>query len=223
MTSTKHVTICGIGSLLSEKSALLTTPNVKNFRKGRIYGYKRCFNLVGISCIIKNLANLSTREVATVSAVPTHNEQDELLVTLFEIEEKDWPSFFEREHRYEHVMVDYYDYYTKKKMGKCYLCCQSTDEEYKAKRCKDVNDYFERVGKYWKERLWFTYPECCSLKDCSTILPVRKYLNYCLDAAFQLGDDFGNNFLDTSLLADGKTTIRQYIQMNPHVRMSNGK
>lgn len=215
MTSTKEVTICGIGSLLSEKSALLTTQNVKNFRKGRIYGFIRCFNLVGISCIINNYANLSTGEIATVSAVPTQNMEDELLVTLFEIDEKDWPKFFEREHRYNHVLVDYYDYHTKEKMGKCYLCCQSTDEEYKTKRCKDLNEYYERVGKYWKGRLWYTYPQCCNLPECCNILPVRKYLNYCLDAAFKLGEDYGNNFLDKTFLADGKTSIREYIQKNP--------
>ncbi len=43
------------------------------------------------------------------------------------------------------------------------------------------------------------------------ILPFARYLAFCLEAAASQGQDVLDNFMDSSFLADGETSIRQYL------------
>ena len=49
------------------------------------------------------------------------------------------------------------------------------------------------------------------------IRPCRVYLKHCLTAAERLAPAVLDNFLDTTYLADGATTVRAYLAANPHL------
>jgi len=201
------VTICGYGSLLSETSARRTTPSIKNFRKAKIKGYKRVFNIVAISLIISGQSNLETKEVAAVCAVPSSDHF--LFVTLFDIPFEELNSLHEREHRFNIIEVDAeeIDLITNTiRISKALMCVEMTDEEYKNVKCKSEEEYFERVGKHYSGKLWR-----------EDVLPNRKYLKFNLESAKKLGQDYYDNYLDTSFLADKKTTIREYLESHPDI------
>lgn len=66
--------------------------------------------------------------------------------------------------------------------------------------------YYERYGKYGIDKIW---------RD--DILPCGLYLRHCVLAAKSLSDDTHENFLDHTFLGDRKTTIRMYLESNPHI------
>ena len=49
------------------------------------------------------------------------------------------------------------------------------------------------------------------------MLPCRVYLRHCVLAAQRLGPAAHDSFLDGTLLADRRTTVRQHLAANPSI------
>lgn len=64
------VTILGFGSLLSEKSARTTFPNLQNFRLGKVLNYRRVFGHPASIFFQRNIANMDTLEISSLCAEP---------------------------------------------------------------------------------------------------------------------------------------------------------
>ncbi|KAI5417162.1 hypothetical protein KIW84_041961 [Lathyrus oleraceus] len=78
-----YISICGYGSLLSEKSARSTFPNLINFRTARLTGFRRLFSFVGAFFFTHGIANLKTQEIAALSVEPYEDET--FITTVFDI------------------------------------------------------------------------------------------------------------------------------------------
>ena len=92
------------------------------------------------------------------------------------------------------------------KMG--VLCCRSTDETYIKLWGKERFD--EHYGKYNIQTIW-------NWKEDSGLKPCGPYLRHCVLASKNMGDVCHDSFLDDTFLVDRKTTIRSYLNDNPHV------
>ncbi|XP_050871224.1 uncharacterized protein LOC127074012 isoform X2 [Lathyrus oleraceus] len=180
-----YISICGYGSLLSEKSARSTFPNLINFRTARLTGFRRLFSFVGAFFFTHGIANLKTQEIAALSVEPYEDET--FITTVFDIKKTEIPAFIQREREYRFLAV---------------ICASYTDEEFfKFKCCEGKETYFQHYGEYNVHKIW---------RD--DVLPCRVYLRHCVLAAKSLGDEVYNNFLDHAFIADRKTTIRQYFE-----------
>ncbi|EAR61905.1 hypothetical protein [Neptuniibacter caesariensis] len=190
------ISIIGYGSLLSESSARETVPDLCNFRLVRVPGYRRIFNKVGIVFLSRHGADPQSLQLA--SCATEADKTSVLICSQFECSEESFSELYEREHRFEWVDVESVDSSGVKTVAK--MCTQSTDEHYRFQKCGSEKEFYERVGRYYQGPLW---------RD--DILPFPRYLAFCLQAAEGQGADVLDNFLDTSYLADGCTSIRRYL------------
>jgi len=131
------------------------------------------------------------------------------MVTLFEIPVSEWPAFYQREHRYQFVVVQVLaeDKSTKTSQDQkvsAVVCTAWNDRDYRRQRFKSWVEYYNRVGQIYDGPLWR-----------QDILPHPAYLDRCLQAAQDNGQQCYNNFLDTTFLADETTSIRQYRNIKP--------
>lgn len=193
------LTICGFGSLLSERSARSTFPDLINFRVARLNGFRRIFAHVAPVFFDRGIANPQTKEMSSLSVEPCEGET--LIVTVFGIKKSEIPSFLQREHEFRFLAVLPETLDGKLFTSPAVLCARFSDEEYLQIRCKGSQEiYFQRYGQYNIHKIW---------RD--DILPCRLYLRHCILAAKNLGDEAYNNFLDHTFLGDRKTTIREYL------------
>ncbi|CAK9328963.1 unnamed protein product [Citrullus colocynthis] len=194
-----YVSVCGFGSLLSERSARSTFPELINFRVARLNGFRRLFGNVAPIFFERGIAKPETKEISSLCAEPCEGEN--IIITVFEIKKSEIPAFIQREieFRFLAVLPETLD-------GKLYdkpavLCSRSTDEEFFQVRCKGNKDiFFHHYGRHNIYKIW---------RD--DILPCRVYLRHCILAAKNLGDEAYNNFLDHTFLGDRRTTIREYL------------
>lgn len=84
------------------------------------------------------------------------------------------------------------------------MCTETTDENYLLNKCVTTTEYDRRVGRFYSGRIW---------RD--DILPFPTYLKHCIAAAHTHGELVRDNFLDTTYLADGVTSIRSYMKRDP--------
>ncbi|KAL1539120.1 hypothetical protein AAHA92_27783 [Salvia divinorum] len=199
VSSHELVSICGFGSLLSERSARSTFPDLINFRIAKLNGFRRVFAHAAPIFFERGIAKPETKEISSLSVEPCESET--LIVTTFEIQRSEIPAFIEREHEFRFLAVIPETlnglFYTTPAV----LCARYTDEEYFLNRCKGSEDIlFQRYGKYGITKIWM-----------DDILPCRAYLRHCVLAAKNLSDMAYDNFLDHTFLADRKTTIREYL------------
>ncbi|WCJ23425.1 hypothetical protein M5689_005451 [Euphorbia peplus] len=196
------ISICGFGSLLSERSARSTFPDLENFRVAKLNGFRRVFAHVAPIFFERGIAKPETKHLQEISSLSVEPYEGEtLVVTVFEIEKSGIPAFMDREleFRFLAVMPETLD-------GKPYdspavLCARYSDEEFFQIRCKGSKDvYFQHYGRYNINKIW---------RD--DILPCRAYLRHCVLAAKNLGNTAYDNFLDHTFLGDRKTTIREYL------------
>ncbi|CAN6468272.1 unnamed protein product [Victoria cruziana] len=193
------LSICGFGSLLSERSARSTFPELQNFRTAVLHGFRRVFGHVAPIFFERGIAKAETGEISSLSVEPCPGET--LIVSMFEINKLEITSFIERENEFRFLAVVPEDFDGKPFPSAAVLCTRYSDEEYFHVRCKgDEKVFFERYGRYNIEKIW---------RD--DILPCRVYLRHCVLAAKNLGREAFDNFLDHTYLGDRKTTIRQYL------------
>ncbi|CAN0855642.1 hypothetical protein LINGRAHAP2_LOCUS6283 [Linum grandiflorum] len=193
------ISICGFGSLLSERSARSTFPNLMNFRVARLNGFRRVFAHVAPIFFERGIAKPETKEISSLSAEPCDGET--LIVTVFEIEKSEIPAFMERELEFRFLAVGAETLDGKPFDAPAVLCARYTDEEFFHVRCKGSKDvYFQHYGRYDIDKIW---------RD--DILPCRVYMRHCVLAAKNLCDEAYNNFLDHTFLGNRRTTIRDYL------------
>ncbi|MGB0205374.1 MAG: gamma-glutamylcyclotransferase family protein [Neptuniibacter sp.] len=197
------ISVVGYGSLLSEQSARETVPALQNFRIVRVPGYRRIFNKVGIVFLSRHGADPASLELASCSTLP--DPHSEIICSQFECTEADFRMLYEREHRFEWVDVETIESTRLISSGR--VCTTSTDDYYRHRKCQSSQEYHERVGQHYPGKIWR-----------SDILPFPRYLAFCLQAAQGQGTEVLNNFLDSSYIADGQTTIRKYIASHPQLQ-----
>ncbi|KAJ3696369.1 hypothetical protein LUZ61_000074 [Rhynchospora tenuis] len=198
-SSDGYVSICGFGSLLSERSARSTFPHLLNFRLAQLPHFRRVFAHVAPIFFERAIANPLTGEISSLSVEPCQHEF--LIVTVFEINIQEVPSFIKREEEFRFLAVFPQGLDGTPFPNRAVLCARYSDEEYFQVRCQGSKEiYHERYGQYNIHKIW---------RD--DILPCRVYLRHCVLAAKNLGEPAYSNFLDHTYISDRKTTIRQYL------------
>ncbi|XP_055814272.1 uncharacterized protein LOC129883682 [Solanum dulcamara] len=193
------ITICGFGSLLSERSAQSTFPDLINFRVAKLSGFRRVFAHVAPIFFERGIAKPETKEISSLSVEPCEGET--LIVTIFEIQRSEIPAFIEREHEFRFLAVIPETLNELFYINPAVICARYSDEEYLKNRCKgDKEIFFQQYGRYNIDKIW---------RD--DIFPCRVYLRHCVLAAQNLGDLAYDNFLDHTFLGDRRTTIREYL------------
>eukprot|EP00755_Sulcionema_specki_P032703 Sspe_Gene.99312::Locus_72798_Transcript_1_1_Confidence_1.000_Length_701::g.99312::m.99312 len=204
----EYVTVVGVGSLMKEASARTSFPNLVHFRRGRVKGYERIFNIVSVTGIRKGTVNPESSEIAALASRKAEKSEEDMLVSLFEVPSNEMPAFYEREQRYIIEKVPCVD--DTGKECEALMCLQNTDEQYFAENCKGDKDLFhERVGQYFTGRIW-RYP------GDPIVFPIPAYLALCREGAAELGEDCHVNFLRTTFLLDGRS-LQQYLKDRPDV------
>lgn len=197
------ISVAGYGSLLSEQSALETVPGLQNFRLVKVPGYRRIFNKVGVVFFSRHGADPSSLEVASCS---TEADPDSTIIcSQFECSEEDFTALYEREHRFRWIEVTTELLNPAAVSGQAHtavarMCSGYSDADYRLNKCITDAEYQRRVGQYYQGPLWRT-----------DILPFPRYLRFCLQSAATQGQEVLDNFMDTSFLADGVTSIRTYL------------
>ena len=99
------VTLVGFGSLLSERSARTTFPDLSNLRLGRLVGWRRVFAHVAPIFFERGIANVETREMSSLSVEPCPGAR--CVVSLFEapMSDEQLAAYVEREHEFRFVAV----------------------------------------------------------------------------------------------------------------------
>ncbi|XP_015059533.1 uncharacterized protein LOC107005448 [Solanum pennellii] len=193
------ITICGFGSLLSERSARSTFPDLINFRVAKLSGFRRVFAHVAPIFFERGIAKPETKEISSLSVEPCEGET--LIVTIFEIQRSEIPAFIEREHEFRFLAVIPETLNDLFYVNPAVICARYSDEEYLKNRCEgDKEIFFQRYGRYNIDKIW---------RD--DIFPCRVYLRHCVLAAQNLGNLAYDNFLDHTFLGDRRTTIREYL------------
>ncbi|CAL9225594.1 unnamed protein product [Arabidopsis halleri] len=199
LSADNRISITGFGSLLSERSARSTFPDLENFRIAKLQGFRRVFAHSAPIFFERGIANPETKEISSLSVEPCEGES--LVVTVFEIKSSEIPAFIGRELEFRFLAVVPETLEGKPYTNSAVLCGRYSDEEFFQIRCKGNKDiYFQHYGRFNIEKIW---------RD--DILPCRLYLRHCVLAAKNLGDEAYNNFLDHTFLGDRKTTIREYL------------
>ncbi|XP_074571488.1 uncharacterized protein LOC141828038 isoform X2 [Curcuma longa] len=103
ITPDGFLSVLGFGSLLSERSAKSTFPDLKNFRVAVLRGFRRVFAHVAPIFFERGIANEATGEVSSLSVEPCEGEF--LIVTVFEIKKEEIPAFIERENEFRFLAV----------------------------------------------------------------------------------------------------------------------
>lgn len=212
------LTILGIGSLLSERSARTTFPDLQNFRLGRLPNYLRVFAHPADIFFQRGIADLATKQMSSLSVEP--REGAECIVTVFEVPNKDMmedgiPSqaFLEREAEFDIVLSPFFEldespprFTTEPKEG--IVCKRSTDEAFIQRWGRE--HFQEAYGKHGIDTIW-GWPKDSGLRPCAV------YLRHCYLAARRMGVECLRSFLDDTYLVDRKTTVRQYLEQYPEV------
>ncbi|KFK44216.1 hypothetical protein AALP_AA1G229700 [Arabis alpina] len=199
LTSKNRISITGFGSLLSERSARSTFPDLENFRIAKLVGFRRVFAHAAPIFFERGIANLETKEISSLSVESCEGES--LVVTVFEIKRDEIPAFMQRELEFRFLAVVPETMEGKPYTNSAVLCARSSDEEFFRIRCKGNKEiYHQHYGRFNIEKIW---------RD--DILPCRLYLRHCVLAAKNLGDEAYNNFLDHTFLGDRRTSIREYL------------
>ncbi|KAM5568895.1 hypothetical protein ABKV19_016424 [Rosa sericea] len=129
-----HISICGFGSLLSERSARSTFPELINFRVARLNGFRRVFAHMAPIFFERGIAKPETKEISSLSVEPYEGES--LIVTVFEIEKSEIPAFIKREPEFRFLAVLPESLDGKPFDNRAVLCARYSDEEFFRVRCK---------------------------------------------------------------------------------------
>ncbi|KAF8058915.1 hypothetical protein HT031_005483 [Scenedesmus sp. PABB004] len=148
-----RMTVAGFGSLLSERSARSTFPDLQNFRPGRLRGWRRVFAHTADVFWARGIARPATREVASLSCEPCPGS--ELVVSLFDVPftPAAVAAFIEREHEFRFVAVAPLELDASPTRALAVLCAANTDEHYRATRCPP-EEWARRWGVHGVERVW---------------------------------------------------------------------
>ncbi|XP_037468300.1 uncharacterized protein LOC119340476 [Triticum dicoccoides] len=194
-----RISVVGFGSLLSERSARSTFPELEGFRVAALRGFRRVFAHAAPIFFERGIAIEATKEFSSLSV--EHCEGEMIVVTVFEIKVEEVPAFIERELEFRFLAVVPEGLDGAPFPNPAVVCARYSDEEYFRVRCKGSKEiYNQHYGRYNIDKIW---------RD--DILPCRLYLRHCVLAAKNLGEPAYSNFLDHTYLGDRRTTIREYL------------
>ncbi|CAM0955893.1 unnamed protein product [Alopecurus aequalis] len=197
-----RISIIGFGSLLSERSARSTFPELEGFRVAALRGFRRVFAHAAPIFFERGIAIEATKEFSSLSVEQCEGEM--IVVTVFEIKEEEVPAFIERETEFRFLAVVPQGLDGVSFPNPAVVCARYSDEEYFQVRCKGSKEiYNQHYGRYNIDKIW---------RD--DILPCRPYLRHCVLAAKNLGEPAYGNFLDHTYLGNRKTTMREYLATN---------
>lgn len=195
------ITIIGLGSLLSEKSALRTCPEMKNFRYASISGYKRIFNKTDTYSARLGRIPKNNKKFACISAVPS-TEINEMYVSVFNISVRDWGAFLQREFEYRLVEIPFTEIDSGEK-GYGIVCMGDFNDD---QECEIIIKADPLRCARWKN-----YKAVCSEPIWRYDLePAPYYLRYCLFIIRHSRPEFLDNFMSTTFIADGRS-IKEYL------------
>ncbi|MBN1005605.1 gamma-glutamylcyclotransferase [Amphritea pacifica] len=202
------ISVVGYGSLLSESSARQTVPALQNFRLVRVSGFRRIFNKVGIVFLSRHGADPESLQLASCSTQRVAG--CDIICSQFECSAEDFVGLYEREHRFRWIEVETVPLEPSQapdtpSVGR--MCTGYDDLDYRLNKCVTPQEYELRVGRFYTGAIW---------RD--DILPFPRYLAFCLQAAASQGRAVLDNFLDSSYLADGQTTLRTYLDQTPELQ-----
>uniref|UniRef100_A0A0G4I4N1 Gamma-glutamylcyclotransferase n=1 Tax=Chromera velia CCMP2878 TaxID=1169474 RepID=A0A0G4I4N1_9ALVE len=214
--------VFGYGSLMSEKSARRSCPDLFDFGCARLRDFSRAFSLVGIAEIKKGNSDASSLELATLAVRPSKGSF--ILGSAFAILQESFPALRARECRYkmeeveiEYVSVDSSGVLKVVKTVRGVVFREQGDEEYKATLSEE--EYERTIGAFYRGKIW----------GRTDILPTRKYLNFCRAAAFTLAESVPNCAIDAihaNLVFEGcisnRTPIADYLRACPVAAASEG-
>lgn len=212
------ITVIGFGSLLSERSARLTFPTLTHFRLGRVPRYRRVFAHPASVFFQREIANLATLEISSLSVEYVSEDYPGFVAAIFEVpndykltlqDGKVIPSleFWEREEEFDIIPIEYLESdATKVDLG--IICTRSTDETYLERWGEE--HFRNKYQQYGLQTIW-------NWSKDSGMRPCAVYLKHCYLAAMRMGDACLNSFLDETFLIDRTTTIREYLSTNPQV------
>ena len=205
----RTITILGLGSLLSERSARTTFPNLTNFRVVRLHGFRRVFAHSPSMFVERGIANKETLEMASLSGEPMDDPGSSFVVTAFEVDDdgRGMDAFREREEEFDLVMVPFHSLDGEPE-GMGMLCQASSDAA-----------YVERWGQSRFDELYTErgLSTCWGWTHDSGLRPCATYLRHCALASERLGTVAHASFLDETFLCDRLTTIRAYLDSHPEV------
>lgn len=222
LTMENRVTILGFGSLLSERSARSTFPDLTSFRLGRVHNYRRVFGHPASIFFERDIANVETKEMSSLCA--EYCPGASIICSVFEVDNEDGkflegderelvPSmaFREREEEFEIIPnVAFLDLNSPSYSGTSsgILCTRSTDESYIQRWGEER--FKTKYKKYGIDTIW-------GWENDSGLRPCGPYLRHCVLAATKLGKECLDSFLDDTVLVDRKTTVRDYLRQYPAV------
>lgn len=219
------VTILGFGSLLSETSSRLTFPDLKNFRLGRVPGYRRVFAHPASIFFQRGIADLPTKRMSSLSVEKDVGNYG-FIVSVFEVAKEGLqvdaadnsihefiPSqaFLEREEEFNIVPVPYLELDVTDSgfsVRHGIICTRSTDEAYIERWGQER--FENHFLKYGVNTIW-------GWDEDSELLPCSVYLRHCYLASKSMGESCLESFLDETFLVDRKTPIRTYLEEHPEV------
>ncbi|KAL3666116.1 hypothetical protein V7S43_008907 [Phytophthora oleae] len=202
------VAIIGFGSLLSEASARSTFgADVRNFRLATVLDYRRVFAHPASIFFQRGIANLETKEIASLSTEPAPGCK--FLVSVFDIPSELLPDFYEREEEFKIISAKFQE--LDGSIGaEALMCTRWSDEKYIVKRGQETFD--TKYKTYGLGTIW-------GWDAKSGILPCRVYLRHCLLAVKKLGQSVYDDFVSTTYLGDRTTTIKEYVKANPSIML----
>jgi hypothetical protein len=160
------------------------------------------------------IADLPSRQIASADAEYDPGNPG-FVVSAFEIQNdevtaSDQPSLAlqKREAAYDFCKVPLLSLDGCCPESKGWLSIRSTDDSYISKWGQER--FQTQYVSYGLETIWNWPPD-------SGMLPCAVYLRHCYLAAKSGGLECFESFLDESFLNDRKTTIRWYLEENPHV------
>ncbi|KAJ6889777.1 hypothetical protein NC651_023502 [Populus alba x Populus x berolinensis] len=219
------ISVCGFGSLLSERSARSTFPDLLNFRVARLNGFRRVFAHVAPIFFERGIAKPETKEISSLSVEPCEGES--LVVTVFEIEKSELDSSFYG----EGARVSIFSYFVQ--ISSIYFALFTSGrlclKHWMASRLiflrcfvrvivmKSFSKLDAKMGllyllaNFMQEVRRFIF----SIMEDITSIRSGEMTSYLVVLIFvtakNLSDAAYNNFLEHTFLGDRKTTIREYL------------
>ncbi|WJX23487.1 hypothetical protein P8452_12691 [Trifolium repens] len=177
-----HISICGFGSLLSERSARSTFPDLINFRIAKLNHFRRVFAHVAPVFFERGIAKPETMEISSLKNLRFQILSRGRLNFGFLL-------FFLKRLMASHLISQQFFVHVIVMRNFSTLDVKETRKFYFSNMDGGIFD------KIWRD----------------DVFPCRVYLRHCVLAAKNLGDTAYNNFLDHTYLGDRKTTIREYL------------
>jgi len=207
-------TIVGFGSLLSKRSALTTTPSLRNYQYVKVNNFQRIFRHPAAVFFERGefpgIAKPETKEISSLSTLPSQGHS--FVACAYQIPKDEWEPLREREEEFSFVNAEF----TQLEEGAPefeggnvgFMCTASTDEA--LQNTSLWPRYQKYLECYGETKVW-------SWSEESGILPCPVYTRHCVLAARNAPDYVTDSFLDDTFLADKTTPLRAYLEATPEL------